>query len=50
MFRVELKRGKQKAGPAERLPVGQAVIVIAGLSLLCWAIVAGIVLGLQATL
>ena len=48
LFHVERHRGKLTAGGAERLPVGQAALVIGGLSLLSWMIVIGVVVACRA--
>jgi hypothetical protein len=52
--RVDQKRGRSRSGlPIEtegRLPVGQSVVVIAGLSALSWAVLVSIVMGLRALL
>jgi hypothetical protein len=34
----------------DRLPMGQAVMIIAGLAVLCWAVLIAIVMGLCAVL
>jgi hypothetical protein len=49
---VDQRRAKP-GSPTEtehRLPVGQSVVVIAGLSLLSWAVLIAIVMGLRALL
>jgi hypothetical protein len=48
IFHVEQHRGNLTGESAERLPMGQAVFVIGGLSLLSWAIVVGIVVACRA--
>jgi hypothetical protein len=52
--RVDQRRARSRLGlPIEtedRLPVGQSVIVIAGLSALSWAVLISIVLTLRAML
>ena len=47
-FHVERDRGKLTDRSAERLPVGQAALVIGGLSLLSWMIIVGIVVACRA--
>ena len=48
LFHVERDRGKLTDRSAERLPVGQAALVIGGLSLLSWMIVVSIVVACRA--
>ena len=43
IFHVEQHRGNLTDKSAERLPMGQAVFVIGGLSLVSWAIAVGVV-------
>ena len=50
IFQVERHRGKLTGRSDERLPAGQAVVVIGGLSLLSWMIVVGIVVACRAIL
>jgi hypothetical protein len=50
--RVDQRRARSRLGlPIEtedRLPVGQSVVVIAGLSALSWAVLIAIIVGLRA--
>ena len=49
LFHVEQKRGKlARSKPGERLPAGQAALVITGLSILCWVTIIAIAAGLRA--
>jgi hypothetical protein len=52
--RVDQRRPRSRSGlPIEtedRLPVGESVVVIAGLSALSWAVLISIVMGLRALL
>jgi hypothetical protein len=50
LFHVERHRDKLTDRSAERLPVGQAALVIGGLSLLSWMIVIGVVVACRAIL
>jgi len=42
------ERSATSLGCEERLPAAQAAMLITALSVLCWAIVAGIIIGLRA--
>ena len=48
LFHLERHRGKLTDRSAERLPVGQAALVIGGLSLLAWMIVIAVVVTCRA--
>jgi hypothetical protein len=48
ILHVEKHRGNLPRRSADRLPIGQAVVAIGSLSVLCWAIVIIIALGVRA--